>query len=218
MVSGMIVLAQELADEHLGRRLSMDELLTLLVDSADQIFDGDDENNNVANSNNTYSRVNIQTMAEMILEMAGAEPSVPDDYGADPATAGQLAIGAAVQGEIEVADDQDWFAVDPQAGTQYAFQVSNGATLALLDDTGIPIGPSGTAISFTASTTQTHHLAVNGPVGSYSVSAQEIVPDPTPVDDYGNMAATAGAIGIGETAMGTIEEGRDQDWFAVDVV
>lgn len=217
VVSGMIALAQELADENLGRRLTMDELRMLLVDSADQIYDGDDEDNNVTNSENFYSRVNMNTMAEMILAMAD-DPvvPVPDDYGETPQTAGSVDVGGSVTGAIETADDEDWFAVTLEAGQSYTFAVNNGASLTIIGTDVVETGDAGAQVNFTAPESGTYYLMVEGPVGDYEVSVEEI---PLAVaDDYGTAPSDAGRLAMGDTATGTIEEGGDQDWFAVDVV
>ena len=42
-----------------------------------------------------------------------------DDYTADTSTAGTVAVGGSATGEIESKGDQDWFAVDLEAGTTY---------------------------------------------------------------------------------------------------
>ncbi|MEN0019837.1 MAG: S8 family serine peptidase [Planctomycetota bacterium] len=71
-VAGLAVLAQQLAMETMGRRLTLDEFRTVLSSSATTVVDGDDENDNVTNNGASYGRVDALAMAEAILVMAGA--------------------------------------------------------------------------------------------------------------------------------------------------
>jgi hypothetical protein len=71
-LSGSAVLAQQLALEQLGRRLSLGEFATLLNQSSDLIIDGDDENDNVANSGLVFRRVNLLALAENIIALRDA--------------------------------------------------------------------------------------------------------------------------------------------------
>ncbi|KYC37832.1 hypothetical protein WA1_04805 [Scytonema hofmannii PCC 7110] len=78
-VAGMVVLAQELALQELGRILTPAEFRQLLRDTSDPIFDGDENNNgqvdigdeddNVINTQRTYRRVNMLALANAILDL-----------------------------------------------------------------------------------------------------------------------------------------------------
>jgi Ca2+-binding RTX toxin-like protein len=68
-VAGMIALAQQLSERELGRRLNFDEVRSLLKSTGDAIVDGDDENDNVANTGLTFHRIDMLAMAEAILGM-----------------------------------------------------------------------------------------------------------------------------------------------------
>ena len=59
MVAGAVALLQEAALEFGGRLLSTEEVVEILLDTADSIFDGDDEDDNVVNTNISYSRLNV---------------------------------------------------------------------------------------------------------------------------------------------------------------
>ena len=72
-ITGIIALAQQLAVETLGRKLSYDEIENLLAATADTIIDGDNENDNVNNTGLAFPRVNLVKLGEAILDMA--EPS-----------------------------------------------------------------------------------------------------------------------------------------------
>ncbi len=51
-----------------------------------------------------------------------------DDYGADAENAGELSVGEAASGELEVPGDADWFAVELTEGTRYEVSVKGRAT------------------------------------------------------------------------------------------
>lgn len=59
IVTGAVALMQEAALQFGGRLLSPDEVTDIIRSTADTIFDGDDENDNVRNSNASYQRLNV---------------------------------------------------------------------------------------------------------------------------------------------------------------
>ena len=69
-ITGVVALAQDLAVDILGRRLTPDEFRTLLRETAVPIVDGDDEDDNVTNSGHTYLRVDAFALAEAISALA----------------------------------------------------------------------------------------------------------------------------------------------------
>ena len=66
-VTGAAVLAQQLAEQELGRRLTADEFRELLVATGFVINDGDNEIDNVPNTGADYGRLNILSLAESVL-------------------------------------------------------------------------------------------------------------------------------------------------------
>ena len=68
-IAGIAALAQELAVQTLGRRLTLDEFEKLLRDSATTINDGDNENDNVANTGLNFPRVDVLALGTAILAM-----------------------------------------------------------------------------------------------------------------------------------------------------
>jgi hypothetical protein len=66
-VTGAAVLVQQLAEQELGRRLTVDEFRELLVSTGVVINDGDDEVDNVPNTQADYRRLNILALAESVL-------------------------------------------------------------------------------------------------------------------------------------------------------
>ena len=70
MIAGVCVLAQQLAGDRLGRRLTQAELITLMQNSAVTINDGDDEDDNVTNTGLNFPRIDMLALGEAILAMA----------------------------------------------------------------------------------------------------------------------------------------------------
>ncbi|MDP1662082.1 MAG: S8 family serine peptidase [Phycisphaerales bacterium] len=68
-IAGLALLAQEMSMTMLGRRLSVTEFRTIITTSATTVIDGDDENDNVANTGASYPLVNALAMAEAIWGM-----------------------------------------------------------------------------------------------------------------------------------------------------
>jgi len=66
-ISGIAVLAQQVAVQELGRRLTLDEFRDLIQSSGTILNDGDDENDNVTNTNLNFPRINVFALGEAIL-------------------------------------------------------------------------------------------------------------------------------------------------------
>jgi hypothetical protein len=98
-LSGTAVLAQQLALQYLGRRLTATEFATLLKQSSDLIVDGDDENDNVTNTGFAFRRVDMLALAESILSLGSSTGDNGTPLIAAPAThsvtlgAGQVSTG-----------------------------------------------------------------------------------------------------------------------------
>ncbi len=234
-VAGMAVLAQEIAEDLLGRRLAADEFHDLLIETADTIFDGDDEDDNVPNLEAEIPRVNMYALAQRIAELGGGGPVEDrDDYAGDTSTAGRLAVGGSERGVIETPSDSDWFAIRLVAGDTYRLTVEgaggnraladpfatlhdeSGAVLARNDDAD---GTRDSAIPFTPAETGTYYLAASGygdETGSYRVSASRVerqVSDDFPADPTTTSTVRAD----GPPADGTIEAPGDRDWHRIEV-
>lgn len=65
-IAGVAVLAQQIADDALGRRLTNQEFLDLLQDTAVVVNDGDDEDDNVINTDANYARIDMFALADAI--------------------------------------------------------------------------------------------------------------------------------------------------------
>ena len=97
-VAGAAVIAQQLAELELGRRLTDAEFINLIKTSGTTIFDGDDENDSVTNTNTSYQRLNVEAMAVAIWNMSasyslghavtvdGTTNSASQSFGARPAS------------------------------------------------------------------------------------------------------------------------------------
>jgi hypothetical protein len=144
-----------------------------------------------------------------------------DDYansyeGATPATVG----GAAVDGEMEVKYDEDWFSFDALEDTSYSLELSassifayitvydtNGTTYLTSNSRGLgwtcPTGASGT-----------YYFRITGSdeTGSYSVTLD------TYTDDHGNDYTTATSVAVGSLTSGEIDVYNDYDWFSFDAL
>lgn len=72
-VAGMAALAQQLAVELTGQRLTPAQFKQLLQSTGTQIFDGDDEQVNVPSTNATYSRLNVMALGEAILAASNSD-------------------------------------------------------------------------------------------------------------------------------------------------
>ncbi|WP_395702720.1 pre-peptidase C-terminal domain-containing protein [Aquabacterium sp.] len=110
-----------------------------------------------------------------------------DDYAGNTGTTGRLAVGGSTSGNVESANDSDWFAVTLSAGQRYEFRLNGsgqndprlglystqGTLLASDDDGG---GGNNALISYLAPASGTYYLAAqmaSGGTGGYSLSAQQ---------------------------------------------
>ena len=80
-IAGIAVLAQDLAGHYLGRRLTPAEFTTLLHDTAVTLHDGDDEDDNVTNTNLDFPRVDMAALGQAIWELYAPPGSYLIDLG-----------------------------------------------------------------------------------------------------------------------------------------
>jgi Ca2+-binding RTX toxin-like protein len=171
------------------------------------------------------------------------DTTLADDYSNDTSTTGRVTVNGAASGDIETANDQDWFRVSLQAGTTYRIDLegasNNQGTLsdpylrgvynasgASISSTSNDDGGEGrnSQLEFTAASTGTYFIAAGGygtATGTYklSVTGNETggSPPPSPTDDYTESSAGAGSVTVGGSSTGSIEAASDKDWFAVDL-
>ena len=159
-----------------------------------------------------------------------------DDFTAETATAGTVAVGGSATGAIERGGDRDWFAVTLEAGKPYRFDLEGSPTSAgnlpdtylrgLYDAAGNRIrgttnddGGTGynSRVDFTATADATYYVsagAYGSRTGTYTLSVEEVT-NSIPDDDFTARTDTAGTVAVGGSTTGDIEIGFDRDWFAV---
>lgn len=144
-----------------------------------------------------------------------------DDYSANKDTTGVLAVGGAVNGNIEVINDSDWLKVNLEAGKTYQFtQTQNNLYLglSLYDADGEFVSSFSSYYgygSYTPTLTGAYFLGINNnyTTGSYQVAATLLNPN----DDYVANVNTTGALTVGGSASGVIEIQSDQDWLKANL-
>ena len=233
-IAGIAALAQQVADDYLGRRLTPDEFVGLLARSSVTISDSEAQNDSVVNSGGSYNRVDVLALAEAIVALGGGEP-VPDpgptdDIPGDPATTVSLALGVAVEGTIDSRGDTDWYRVDLVAGQTYSFTM-NGVSLedpwlalhgpsgARLDDNNDAAGSLNAAITFTATAGGTHFLSAEAfqatQTGTFLIEAREA--NVSFRDAIAGDNATTAELAVGDSLASAIDFGGDQDWVRVSL-
>ena len=232
-VAGMAVLAQQMAQDWLGRRLTPGEFHALLLETSSSIGDVRDDVDNVENLgiDQGLPRVDLWALAQTIRSLREDDTGDEDDFDADAGTSGRVALGGSQRGEIETALDADWFAVTLRAGNDYVFEVAGAGDPALSNPVVRLIGPDGTVLAsdddsgpgrdallaFSAAEGGKHFLAVSGvsnATGGYRVSAERT--GRTDGDDFPENDRTDSEVEVGGgRTPGTIETEGDRDWHAV---
>jgi len=130
MVAGAVAILQEAAQRFAGRLLTPAEVVTTLRSSADSIFDGDDENDNVQNTNRSYLRLNIYRAVTALRErFAPGSPTTPEG----PPAAAFLDPNAAFTGAAVVST-----ALDGSGGSTLTGEIGRDGTT-LLDGRDIDL-------------------------------------------------------------------------------
>ena len=157
-----------------------------------------------------------------------------DDFTADTSTTGSVAVGGTATGEIEAAEDVDWFEVTLRDGLPYLIDVlgaetSNGTlTDPLLvgvynadgnlisgtrdDNDGVE---TDSRLIYRPPADNTYYIAVSGSddgmgtfaTGTYTVSVRQ--------DDFAEDSATHGSLGTNSSVTGTINDVDDIDRFEI---
>ncbi len=241
-VAGMVALAQQLAQQELGRSLSPSEIASLLIQTGDRFVDDETPDDRVVNTNNTYVRANMFDLGEAILALSGA---APDGGGSTPPPAGNdipgtiftdatLVVGTSVSSRIDFASDEDYFAVTLTPG-DYEISLrgaaSGGGTLSdpyltLLNGSGAFVahnddGGTGldSLIEFTVSTGGTYFVsasAFSSATGTYSLEVVQTGQGNT--GDIGDTFSTAGRLNVGSSVTSALEFDADRDWFAIELI
>ena len=75
VAAGAVALAQELAQSTLGRRLTVDEVYSVLQSSASRFVDSEVASDGVTNSGGTFRHLDIKAMGEAILTLGSGTPA-----------------------------------------------------------------------------------------------------------------------------------------------
>ena len=165
---------------------------------------------------------------------------IPDDYSATTETTGTVAVNRLAWGEIETFGDVDWFAATLVAGRTYQFDLLGSPTTpgalfdpylhgihdaggTLIEGTSDDDGGPGkysfdSRVWFTPTETGTYYVAAGGvrtAEGAYRLHVADITDRERAPDDFPAGTGTTGAVSVGGSVMGDIENPYDHDWFAV---
>ncbi len=163
-------------------------------------------------------------------ELEVTDTAAADDFPQDTSTTGRVAVGGSATGDIQSANDQDWFAVELVAGQTYQIDVRGRSTGDgwlpdpylhgihdaegnLIAGTTNDDGGEGnnSRLTFTATENGTYYIAAgaNSGQGTYVVEVAE--------DDFAQSTETTGTVEVGGTTSGEIQRADDRDWFAVEL-
>ena len=179
-----------------------------------------------------------QSTPQTVSEPAG------EDFSANTSTSGRVAVGSSAIGEIENAGDQDWFAVELEAGKTYKIDTSGvptgGGTLPRGNLQGVydaegnsipgvfdpatswiivnhqPVRQDDDQVFFTPDEDGTYYLAASN--GGTTDTGTYTVRVTEMEDDFPETVDTTGTVEVGGSATGEIEYQTDSDWFAVELV
>ena len=169
-----------------------------------------------------------------------------DDIPADLSTSETLTVGVKTMGEIEIADDRDWFRVSLLADTTYWIEVKGKPTSSgtlrdprlsgVHDASGARIPGTKTEtggaqsqpwyssdnnarLAFTPPTAGNYYISAGGNENdswAHHVGTYEVVVKAVS-DDFAADTTTTGVIEVDGVAKGMFEQKSDHDWFAVDL-
>ena len=157
VAAGAVALAQELAQATLGRRLTVDEVYSVLQSGASRFVDSEVASDGVTNSGGTYRHIDLKAMGEAVLALGSGAPAptppvdtvgggdgddsldggdgndVVEDgdgetYRDDLEAANVILAGQTTSGELESAGERDVFVVDLEANRVYEITLT-GDTL-----------------------------------------------------------------------------------------
>ena len=170
--------------------------------------------------------------------------TVEDDFPATVDTTGTVEVGGSATGEIESADDHDWFAVELEAGKTYQIDTggvrTGGGTLPggrlhgvydadgnripsvidrsqfyVIQNNGEHVRQDDDQVFFTPDEDGTYYVAASN--GEFTSTGTYTVRVTEMEDDFPATVDTTGTVVVGGTATGEIEYETDWDWFAVEL-
>ena len=235
-VSGIIVLAQQLAQRELGRTLTPDELINLLRQSSTDVVDDENLNDRVLNTGNTYQRVDLLSLGEAILTLGSGsdeDPTSSDDILGSIQTTEVIVVGTNKISAIDFVGDQDYFQIALTPGAyQFSMQGDNEQNDALSDPVLTLLSSSGTfltsdddsgdglnaLLSYEVTSSANYYLsagAYGDALGAYALSISKTFEN---IDVVGETVDTASSIMIDESISGVIDFASDRDWYAIDLI
>ena len=131
-VSGSAVLAQQWAEQELGRRLTVAELREVLANSGPVVNDGDDEDDNVINTGLDFQRVDMVAIAESIAALSSEVPPETDDSDGseEPPETPEEKDGETEVGAIVTADGEE---EEEAAALTHTVELEAGETVIGID-------------------------------------------------------------------------------------
>ncbi len=154
---------------------------------------------------------------------------------ADTGTAGMLQVGGSSRGALENGADEDWFAVDLEAGIEYRIEARGNTrndyggslynpNLTVYDGEGAVLYTAAAGdgssklgynadLEFKAYASGVYFIGIDGDgrTGSYTVYLNRLT------DDYTTSILDSGRVTVGGSNTGDIGQPRDRDWFAVEL-
>ncbi len=183
-VTGIAVLAQQLAQQWLGRRLTGAEFKALVEQTGVDVVDGDDENDDVDNTGLTFQRIDAAALAQAIVALAPHQPGshvitlgageavVGVDFGNHDPTYLNLPPELQPVPQVTVSEG-DSFSIqlagtDPDAGQQLTYHLAPGAPV------GMTLDPHTGLLSWTPDDNTTEPLVVGVTVTDDGWPAQSV--------------------------------------------
>ena len=113
-VAGTVALLQEAALQFGGRLLTTDEVTAILRDTADTVFDGDDEADRVINTNTSYLRLNVyNAVAEVQRRFADIKFTAVDrDFNGTITQVSDSVSSAIFSSQANIGRDEDVYIGD----------------------------------------------------------------------------------------------------------
>jgi hypothetical protein len=154
-----------------------------------------------------------------------AAREIVGDVPGDASTMLNLPVDAAVSGNIDFPQDQDWYRFDVKTGATYVFDLEGSDTaagtlgnpyLGLLDSDGNLIAADNGPIGYSAATDGLIFVLAEGvpywgETGTYRLAARELV------GDVPGTTATTIELPVDVPVGGNIDAASDQDWYRFDV-
>ncbi|WP_348700460.1 DUF4214 domain-containing protein [Duganella fentianensis] len=148
-----------------------------------------------------------------------------DDYWGNERTSGKLALGQTVQGDLRRDYDQDWFAVQLEAGLTYYLNgttdiATNGMQIGFYDPlkaqtvalAGIDAAHFG--LEFTPTHSGTYYaMAIESGEGHPARHYTLQLDYRTAPDDFLSSSQTSGVVKVDQHTQGRFEQHGDVDWF-----